>query len=526
VDVVNLSLGIPFGNPNGPLSVAVQSLIDSGIVVVAAAGNSGALPFVIGSPGVRPEVISVAASEFNKEVIWRRSSGGPGLNGGFKPDISAPGQGITSAKVGSGDGYSTVSGTSFAAPVVAGAAALLRQKFPKLDPKAVKALLQNSSKPIKPAEGGGKTPLSRQGTGVVDVEKALQASSYAMPGGIGFGILEPEYYADSKKEFTLTNFSEQDKLYQISHEPNLRFPEGALQLSFSEHVFVPAGQSVAVPVTLHIHAQYTENHNDLAEADGWLVASSGEEELRVGYMAVVKPTARLEYIRNNKNVNVRNDAFAEAQVYPFTLIKDNSAQAFGGNDIQSFGFRSLGSDKVAFGMKLNQEWLNFSNRELRMFIRRQDDGDDVWDFMVTVEDEAGALSDVFNEPSGNIVTTVRSIDKFFNPTNDFFAQYLTPLAKLNSSVLVFDLELYGEKGLLQTGGAGFDYAIAVRDVSTGFGNLLSGSVDLNQEIAFDTGALATPVTSEGSVNIGVAGGGSSLWLSPTEQHERNVVILP
>jgi len=521
VDVINLSYGSAFGHEGDVLSVAIKNAIDSGIVVVKSAGNAGDIPYVVDTQPTVEGLISVAATELDGNSIWCPSSKGPAENGIFQPDISAPGS-LIYAPIPGYKFISWVSGTSFSAPAVAGAAALVRQKFPKLAPRAVKAILQNSSRPIRPSESS-KTPLSRQGTGVLDVEKALQASSYAAPGGIGFGVLEPEYYAESKREFTLHNFSEQDKLYEIRHEPNLTLPEGVLQLSYSEYVFVAAGTSTKVPVTLHINAQYAGSIEGITEADGWLVASSDEEELRVGYMAMVKPTARLEYSVQNKQVSIRNDAFATAQLYPFTLVADERSNALGKNDIQSLGFRTLDEGKLAFGVKLNQNWRNFSEKKLLMFI--DVDGDNNHDFWLTVEDAAYVLSQdtMFVDPVGKVVTTIRSTD----PTNDFFAQYATPLVNLNSSVLVFDFQLYGEKGILKADDSDFSYAVAVRDEdSSEFGTILFGSIDLEQEISFDTGAIVSSVPSGSSVDIKIEGDGSALWLSPTERHERNAVVLP
>ena len=63
VDVINMSLGSPFGDPEDPTSVAAQNASESGIVVVASAGNSGnGIPYVSGSPGSAPGVITVAST--------------------------------------------------------------------------------------------------------------------------------------------------------------------------------------------------------------------------------------------------------------------------------------------------------------------------------------------------------------------------------------------------------------------------------------------------------------------------------
>lgn len=62
IDVVNMSLGSGFGESTDPSAIAAQNLAESGVIVVAASGNAGNIPYITGSPGVSPAVISVAGS--------------------------------------------------------------------------------------------------------------------------------------------------------------------------------------------------------------------------------------------------------------------------------------------------------------------------------------------------------------------------------------------------------------------------------------------------------------------------------
>ena len=109
--VVNLSLG---GPDSKALHAAVKAVASSGVLVVAAAGNGG--PSDVSWPAAYPEVVSVAASDQR----GRRadfSSTNPDV------EVTAPGVGILSLKA--SGGYVRMSGTSMAAPVISGAAALL-----------------------------------------------------------------------------------------------------------------------------------------------------------------------------------------------------------------------------------------------------------------------------------------------------------------------------------------------------------------------------------------------------------------
>ena len=111
MNVINLSLGCDC--PSESLHDAVARARDAGIVVVAAAGNSGGSVLY---PAAYPEAIAVAAVD-SSGVAPYWSSRGPEV------DLAAPGKSIYSTY--KGTGYATLSGTSMAAPHVAGAAALM-----------------------------------------------------------------------------------------------------------------------------------------------------------------------------------------------------------------------------------------------------------------------------------------------------------------------------------------------------------------------------------------------------------------
>ncbi len=71
LDVVNLSLGSSFGGPRDMYRLAIKNLTQGGTVVVAAAGNAGDTPYVVGAPGVSDEALSVAASVDGMDHNWK-----------------------------------------------------------------------------------------------------------------------------------------------------------------------------------------------------------------------------------------------------------------------------------------------------------------------------------------------------------------------------------------------------------------------------------------------------------------------
>jgi serine protease AprX len=172
VDVVNLS----FGNDStqspqeSPLNYAVQRVWDAGMVVVASAGNTDGTAGRISKPGDDPLVITVGASDdrdtswIADDVVSRYSASGPTPWGVAKPDVVAPGVKVTSlrvpgstidtlypeARVGATEFRGT--GTSFAAPLVAGAVALLLDVRPGTAPDQIKHLLMTTARPIDGAD--------------------------------------------------------------------------------------------------------------------------------------------------------------------------------------------------------------------------------------------------------------------------------------------------------------------------------------------------------------------------------------
>ena len=127
-NVINLSLGgEDDGDPDNPVRAACrQASIDYGLDVIAAAGNSGPKMTTVMLPACDPEVTAVGAIESTGELaIWEKSSRGPTVQGETKPDFVIWGTGLEMASNKADNEYVTKSGTSFAAPMIAGLTGLL-----------------------------------------------------------------------------------------------------------------------------------------------------------------------------------------------------------------------------------------------------------------------------------------------------------------------------------------------------------------------------------------------------------------
>jgi subtilisin family serine protease len=145
--IVNMSWGM--WGTSAVLRQAIMNMVKAGVLPVCAIGNTGDITTITYSPGNVPEALGVGALDQNEKVAWF-SSWGVVQWGDFamvKPDISAPG--LTVPGMDSLGNMVKLTGTSFAAPHVAGSGALLLQHTPELTLTELRAFLLFSAKEIK-----------------------------------------------------------------------------------------------------------------------------------------------------------------------------------------------------------------------------------------------------------------------------------------------------------------------------------------------------------------------------------------
>ena len=173
VRVVNCSWGTQgWFDPDDPVNIATRMVHDAGIAVVFAAGNQGPSPDTLNPYSVAPWVIGVGSSRKDARLS-SFSSRGIFEELLYHPTLIAPGESITAASpalLNGGAYYSTDSGTSFAAPHVAGVIALLLQARPDLTPVAIKRLLQATATPILERD------RSEVGAGLLDAWAAITSA--------------------------------------------------------------------------------------------------------------------------------------------------------------------------------------------------------------------------------------------------------------------------------------------------------------------------------------------------------------
>ncbi len=155
IKVVCMSFGSePLGH-NDPIMLGAEALWKDGVVVVAAAGNSGPEFQTIKSPGISSKIITVGGiddkryedNSFNKDYfeIAEFSSRGPAFKN-IKPDVVAPSVDIVSCGI--NNFYTVLSGTSVATPMIAGIACLLVEKFKNASPNFIKSVLIQACQPL------------------------------------------------------------------------------------------------------------------------------------------------------------------------------------------------------------------------------------------------------------------------------------------------------------------------------------------------------------------------------------------
>jgi serine protease AprX len=249
--IVSLNLSLGGGRSssgNDLLSRTVNRAAAAGIVVAVAAGNEGPASRTIGSPAAAANAIAVGSMADPGEggfFLDPYSSRGPTADGRIKPDLCAPGFRISAARADRGSAYVSYSGTSMAAPFVAGVAALVRQADPGLTSAEVKAILKETA-----VHFGTPGENNDFGAGRLDAYAALARAAGRAASGDGAGPAVPaHFHADGRLEGSGTT-----QAWQLTIS-DTRFPVAATLImastavDFNLVIFDPSGRQVARSAT-------------------------------------------------------------------------------------------------------------------------------------------------------------------------------------------------------------------------------------------------------------------------------------
>jgi hypothetical protein len=221
-----------------------------------------------------------------EDRVARFSSTGLAYDGRVKPELVAPGVSLGTAEPGANaDGsarFGTISGTSAAAAIVAGAGALLAQARPELDAAALKALLVASARPLPDDD------VTAQGAGLLDLGGAAASELQLTPTTLAFGRATGPRWS-GRQTVVLRNLS----VRRVRVELAMRVArEGAAAVDFRvrpSQLFLAAGKSIRI----HIRATVTSALDGTAPTSGALVVTPlAGREARVPWVIAFGPNAQ------------------------------------------------------------------------------------------------------------------------------------------------------------------------------------------------------------------------------------------
>lgn len=377
--------------------MALENAAQLGVTCVTAFGNFQNIPYIAGATAGTPNVIAVGATNApldNSSPLYMESysARGPGEANILNPDISAPGT-LSLAAVGTGSGYAQARGTSFAAPIVAGAAALLKQYCPMCDPFAIKCILMNSADRdvLYGSENDEQrmAPVTRVGSGFLRIDKALNSTLWAYSleerqPSLSFGVVDAYVDFFFTKTIRIETIDSRARLIRLSHEyrnaskanvvnvtffpPEIDIPEDCTEaVDVKVQVYVFAANAPQNTMTTSGFQAFDPEPLDQHEFDGHIIISSNiDQEASLPFHLLVRQAAApvlslgsgLPFERGeiNETFTIVNQGLGTAQIDAFELIysdPDDQEAPYGVLEVDS-DIRSIGckASKNLLGWRL------------------------------------------------------------------------------------------------------------------------------------------------------------------------------
>ncbi|MFG3712449.1 S8 family serine peptidase [Micromonospora sp. NPDC047730] len=280
--VINMSLGSGPTDGTDPVSTALERLTaQSGALFVVSAGNDGPRVGSVSAPSIAPSALSVAAVDYAGGTAVFSSRGPTRAPGLIKPEIAAPGVNIVAARAaGTNKGtpqpdprYMAMSGTSMAAPHVAGAAALLAEEHPDWKADRLKSALMGTA--VAPP---ATQSIHEVGAGLLDANAALSQRLLASEVSVAF----PGAEGTTTRKVTITNTGTAEttvSLAGVLGRSGAGTPAGLLAVSPST-LTLPAGGSGEVTLTVDSTGTPTGTYSGALTA----TPTDGSQALRVPLM--------------------------------------------------------------------------------------------------------------------------------------------------------------------------------------------------------------------------------------------------
>ena len=407
------------------------------------------------------------------------SSRGPGYSYvSIKPDIGAPG-GSLSAEAGTGSGETAFGGTSGAAPMVAGSAALMLSADATLSPVEVKAKLMNSAETsifTNPAvQPGVLAPITRIGGGEVRVDRAVALTSAAWDAvdpasvSLSFGYRAATGMQVLRKKVEVRNYAGSARTFSIT--PSFRFANdaasGAVTLSAPSTVNVGANSSAVFNFVMLIDAAklptWTLNVGSQGgngpllqshEFDGYLTIADGTDSLHLPWhvlphkAAAVKAASTVVALTDGAgSVTLDNTTGAvngRVEVFSLTGTSDRlpaeslpqEGENFAIIDLKAVGVRGVGLGGGQFGVQFGiNTWGGRSHAvypaEFDIYVDNNNDG--TFDFVVftselgTFGSSGQAVINVVNLATGVVLPPRFFVDASLNSANAIMTVALSEL---------------------------------------------------------------------------------------------------
>ena len=223
----------------------------------------------------------------------------------LRPSVAAPGVSITSARVGSGNDSSTLSGTSMAAPHATGVAALTKQAHPSWNSQEISAAIVSTADASKvsgygPTRGGGLVdPVDSTTTQVFAYGDSNEVKDKTVRDALlSFGYQESNGSFEATKTITLVNKGNSEVTFNGEVKASSQSLPAQVKLNTNK-VTVPAGGTADVTVTLTMKASdvpsslKSQNSQNFYEASGNVQFTSGDKTLSVPYLMVPRSTTKV-----------------------------------------------------------------------------------------------------------------------------------------------------------------------------------------------------------------------------------------
>ena len=336
----------------------------------------------------------------NRGRLAEFSSAGPRSgDSAVRPNVTAPGFSVLSADVGSGNLGRIESGTSMAAPHVAGVAALAVQAHPDWDAQEIAASLVNTADPEKvggydPTLAGGLIdPAEVVGTSVVAYGDSSDVDGTVVrEPGLSFGYAESTTTLEANRKVTLVNKGAEATQISASSQPAEKSMKASISFS-QEQVTVPAGGSVDVDVTITMSASDVPsgvngpNSPWFYEASGNLKFTvSNGKTLAMPYLLVPRSLSNVKAANTvtpkGTDVTFSNeggvlDAYTGLYTWGLSDPADIPDAVDSGQDLASVGVASYGDDShrtVNFALNSSSRFSNPAQVVYSVDIDNNNDG--------------------------------------------------------------------------------------------------------------------------------------------------------